>query len=187
LITALERGRISLKVPKMSKREKIILMIMALTIVYGFYALFLEDPSPGKPKPASSSSKPDTFNTFITNVAALVKGGVSEEDTYIIDKIPVKWTKDPFLSTKKDVAFKPEKEKLDAVKKSATAPEMDIVYSGFLNMGSRNLAIINGIEYERGEKLPDGAHIVEEIHPNRVVVGMHGSKKKIIVKLEEMQ
>jgi hypothetical protein len=54
-------------------------------------------------------------------------------------------------------------------------------------MGNRNLAIINGIEYEKGEKLPDGAHIVEEIHPNRVVVGMQGNKKKITVKLEEMQ
>jgi hypothetical protein len=171
----------------MSKREKIILIIMALTIVYGFYALFLENPSPAKPKLASSGNKLDTFNKFITNVATLVKGGVSEEETYIIDKIPVKWTKDPLLNTRKEVAFKPEKEQLEEVKKGAAAQELGIVYSGFLNMGNRNLAIINGIEYEKGEKLPDGAHIVEEIHPNRVVVGMQGKKKKIIVKLEEMQ
>ncbi len=171
----------------MSKREKIILIIMALTIVYGFYALFLENPSPGKPKLVASGNKLDTFNKFITNVAALVKGGVSEEETYIIDKIPVKWTKDPLLNTRKEVAFKPEKEKLDEAKKGATSQELGIVYSGFLNMGNRNLAIINGIEYEKGEKLPDGGHIVEEIHPNRVVMGMQGSKKKITVKLEEMQ
>ena len=171
----------------MSKREKIILIIMALTIVYGFYALFLENPSPGKPKLAASGNKLDTFNTFITNVAALVKGGVSEEETYIIDKIPVKWAKDPLLNTIKDVAFKPEKEKLDEAKKSATAQELGIVYSGFLNMGNRNLAIINGIEYEKGEKLPASGHIVEEIHPNRVVFGTHGSKKKITIKLEEIQ
>ena len=54
-------------------------------------------------------------------------------------------------------------------------------------MGSQNLAIINGNEYEKGEKLPDGGHIVEEIYPNRVVFGIQGSKKKITVKLEEMQ
>ena len=171
----------------MSKREKIILVIMALTIVYGFYALFLENPSPGKPKLAASGNKLDTFNTFITNVAALVKGGVSEEETYIIDKIPVKWTKDPLLNTGKEVAFKPEKEKLDEVNKGKTAQELSIVYSGFLNMGNRNLAIINGIEFEKGEKLPASGHIVEEIYPNRVVFGMQGSKKKITVKLEEMQ
>ena len=171
----------------MSKREKIILTIMALTIVYGFYALFLENPSPGKPKLAASGNKLDTFNKFITNVAALVKRGVSEEETYIIDKIPVKWTKDPLLNTIKEVAFKPEKEKLDEAKKGATAQEFGIVYSGFLNMGNRNLAIINGIEYEKGEKLPDGGYIVEEIYPNRMVMGMQGSKKKITVKLEEMQ
>jgi hypothetical protein len=171
----------------MSKREKIILIIMALTIVYGFYALFLENPSLGKPKLAASGNKLDTFNKFITNIAALVKDGVSEEETYIIDKIPVKWTKDPLLNTGKEVAFKPEKEKLDETKNGATAQELGIVYSGFLNMGNRNLAIINGIEYEKGEKLADGGHIVEEIYPNRVVMGMQGSKKKITVKLEEMQ
>ncbi|MGB5422198.1 MAG: hypothetical protein WBN03_08565, partial [Desulfobacterales bacterium] len=155
--------------------------------VYGFYALFIENPSPGKPKLAASGNKLDTFNTFITNVAALVKGGVSEEETYIIDKIPVKWTKDPLLNTGKEVAFKPEKEKLDEVNKGKTAQELGIVYSGFLNMGNRNLAIINGIEFEKGEKLPASGHIVKEIYPNRVVFGMQGSNKKITVKLEEMQ
>lgn len=171
----------------MSKREKIILVIMALTVVYGFYALFLENPSAGIPKLAASGNKLDTFNKFITNIAALVKGGVSEEDTYIIDKIPVKWTKDPFLNTRKEVTFKPEKEKLNEAKKEATARELGIVYSGFLNMGNRNLAVINGNEYEKGEKLPGSGHIVEGIYPNRVVFGIQGSKKKITVKLEEMQ
>lgn len=171
----------------MSKREKIILIIMAVTVVYGFYALFLENPSPGKTKSAATGNKLDTFNKFITTVAALVKEGVSEEETYIIDNIPVKWTKDPLLNTRKEVAFKPEKEKLAEVKKGATAQELGIVYSGFLNMGDRNLAIINGFEYEKGEKLPASGHIVEQIYPNRVVIGMHGSKTKITVKLEEMQ
>jgi hypothetical protein len=171
----------------MSKREKIILIIMALTVVYGFYALFLENPSAGIPKLAASGNKLDTFNKFITNVAALVKGGVSEEDTYIINKIPVKWTKDPLLNTRTETTFKPEKEKLTEAKKEATARELGMVYTGFLNMGNRNLAIINGNEYEKGEKLPDSGLIVEAIYPNRVVFGIQGSKKKITVKLEEMQ
>lgn len=171
----------------MSKREKVILVIMALTVVYGFYALFLENPSPNVPKLAVSGNKLDAFNKFIANVAALVKGGVSEEETYIIDKIPVKWTKDPLLNTRKEAAFKPAKEKLDEAKKEATATELRIVYSGFLSMGDRNLAIINGVEYGKGEKLPAGGHIVEQIYPDSVVIGMHGNKKKITVKLEEMQ
>jgi hypothetical protein len=91
------------------------------------------------------------------------------------------------LNIKKEVTFKPEKEKLNEAKKEATARELGMVYTGFLNMGSRNLAIINGNEYEKGEKLPDSGHIVEEIYPNRVVFGIKGSKKKITVKLEEMQ
>ena len=93
----------------------------------------------------------------------------------------------PSLEHQKRSRVQAGKGKLDEVKKGATAQGLGIVYSGFLNMGSQNLAIINGIEYEKGEKLPDGGHIVEEIYPNRVVFGIQGSKKKITVKLEEMQ
>ena len=172
----------------MSKREKIILVVMALTLVYGAYALFLENPAPGKPQPAAPESKFDTYNEFITRVAALVKGGVSPEETYIIEKIPVKWTRDPFLNTKTEGgAFKPEKEKLTEARQEADDSTLDLVYSGFLTMGDRNLAIINGIEYEKGEKLPEGGRIVEQIYPNRVVIGRTGSKRKITVKLEETQ
>lgn len=160
---------------------------MALTLVYGFYALFLESPTPGKPKLAAPENKLDTYNDFITKVAALVKGGVSPEETYIIEKIPVKWARDPFLNTKTEGAFKPEKEKLTEAQKEANDSKLDIVYSGFLNMGNRNLAIINGIEYEKGEKLPEGGQIVEQIFPDRVVIGRAGSPRKITVKLEDTQ
>lgn len=160
---------------------------MALTLVYGFYAFFLESPTPGKPKLAAPENKLESYNEFITKVAALVKGGVSPEEAYIIEKIPVKWAGDPFLNTKTEGAFKPEKENLTEAKKEVRASKPDIVYSGFLNMGNRNLAIINGIEYEKGEKLPDGGQIVEQIYPNRVVIGRVGSKRKITVKLEDTQ
>ncbi|MFO7688876.1 MAG: hypothetical protein R6V60_22575 [Desulfobacterales bacterium] len=169
----------------MSKREKLILVIMALTLVYGFYALFLEDPSPTKMKPAASANKLDTFNTFITNVAALVKEGVSEEEAYIIDNIPAKWTRDPLLNARDEVFSKTAKEQLGAAKIEESVRALGIVYSGFLNMGSRNLAIINGIEYEKGETLPTGGHVIEQIHANRVVIGLHGGNKKLTVNLEE--
>lgn len=160
---------------------------MALTLVYGFYALFLENPAPGKPKLAAPENKLDGYNEFITKVAALVKGGVSPEQAYIIEKIPDKWSRDPFLIIKTEGSFKPEKEKLTETQKEASESKLDIVYSGFLNMGNRNLAIINGIEYEKGEKLPEGGQIVEQIYPDRVIIGRVGSKRKVTVKLEDTQ
>jgi hypothetical protein len=166
----------------MSKREKIILFIMALTVVYGFYALFLENPTPRNDKLSASSSKLDEFNKFITKVAALTKGGLSVEDTYIIDRIPVNWTKDPLLNTRKTFDFKPDEEKEDT-----SLEKLGISYSGFMKMGKKSLAIINGLEYETGEELPDSGHIIDQIYENKVVIVTRDGRNKISVPLEETQ
>ena len=162
----------------MSKREKIILVLMALTVMYGFYALFLESPRPRRTAVASGS-KLDAFNKFITNVAELTKGGLSEIDSYIIEHIPSKWTKDPLLNAK-DFRFDPDDK--------GTVDEgirLGIKYSGFLEMGDRKLAIINGMEYESGEKLLDSAHIVGSIDPTFVTILFRGGKKSISIPLVE--
>lgn len=166
----------------MSKREKIILIIMALTVIYGFYALFLENPTTREDKLTASGSKLDEFNKFITTVAALTKGGLSSEDTYIIERIPVNWAKDPLLNTRQSFDFKPDEEKEDM-----TLEKLGISYSGFMKMGKKSLAIINGLEYEIGEELPDNGHIVDQIYANRVVIVTGDSRKKISVPLDETQ
>jgi hypothetical protein len=175
-------GRPSVEATDMSKREKIILIIMALTVVYGFYALFLENPSPRTGNLVSSGSKLDEFNKFITNVAALTKDGLTEEDAYIIDQIAVKWTKDPLLNTQQSFAFKPEEEK-----KATVAESLGISYSGYLKMGDKSLAIINGLEYETGDELPEGGHVVDKIYADKLVIVTGGGRKKITVPLDETQ
>ena len=155
---------------------------MALTVVYGFYALFLENPTPRQDKLTASGSKLDEFNKFITKVAALTKDGLTEESAYIIERIPVNWTKDPLLNTRQSFDFKPDEEKEDA-----TAEKLGITYSGFMKMGKKSLAIINGSEYEIGEELPESGHIVEQIDANKVVIVTRGGRKKITVPLEETQ
>ncbi len=169
----------------MSKREKIILVMMALTVVYGFYALFIEGP-PRRGRStttASSESKLDTFNKFIASVAAMTKGGLSDIDSYIIEHIPAKWTKDPLLNTKGDFKFDEAAEVLAAT----TTERLDLVYSGFLQMGNKSLAIINGMEYESGEVLPQTDYKVGRILPNRVVILMRGGKQRVSIPIEETQ
>ena len=52
-------------------------------------------------------------------------------------------------------------------------------------MGDHSLAIINGIEYEAGDELDFGGHIVKSISPKRVVVGPAGDATNFILPLEE--
>ena len=169
----------------MSKREKIILVLMALTVVYGFYALFIAGPPRrgGSSIAAKSESKLETFNKFIASVAAMTKGGLSDIDSYIIERIPAKWTKDPLLNTKGDFKFDEASEVLAAT----TTENLKLTYSGFLQMGDKSLAIINGMEYEAGEMLPQTDFRVGKILPNRVVILMRGGKQRVSIPIEETQ
>ena len=169
----------------MSKREKIILVLMALTVVYGFYALFIEGP-PRRGRTstvATSESKLDVFNKFIASVAAMTKGGLSDIDSYIIEHIPAKWTKDPLLNTKRDFRF----EDATSVMGEVEPGKLNLKYSGYLQMGSKSLAIINGMEYETGEILPQTDYKVGRILPNRVVILMRGGKQRVSIPIEDTQ
>ncbi len=161
----------------MSKREKIILVFMALTVVYGFYALFIEGPPRSRSTAASSESKLDIFNKFIASVAAMSKDGLSDIDSYIIEHIPAKWTTDPLLNSTEGPGDVPPLEK----------PPKDLIYSGFLQMGSKSLAIINGMEYEAGEKLPQTDYVVGKILPNRVVIQTLKGRRRLSIPIEETQ
>lgn len=162
----------------MTKREKITIYLMVISLVYGFYVFFLEGPAE-RPH-AETISKLDTFTQFITNIAAMTKDGLSEIDAYIIENISAKWTKDPLLNTRKDNKY---------FSASSGIPEVlkEITYNGYLQMGSRHLAIINGTEYETGEELEKGGFTVGNIYPNRVIIVLRGGKVKHSIPLEETQ
>ena len=165
----------------MSKREKIILVLMALTVVYGFYALFIEGPPKrGSSIVASSESKLESFNKFIASVAAMTKDGLSDIDSYIIEHIPAKWTKDPLLNTSVEIGPGPPPDEPEDL-------PFQLVYSGYLQMGSKSLAIINGMEYETGELLPQTDYVVGKILPNRVVIMMRGGKQRVSIPIVETQ
>jgi hypothetical protein len=159
----------------MTKREKMIVFLMVISLAYGFYVFFLERPAQ-RPH-AESTSKLDTFNTFITNIAAMTKDGLSEIDAYIIENIGAKWTKDPLLKTRIEPGSTP------------IPPDLEgITYNGYLQMGSRHLAIINGTEYETGEELEKKeGFTVGTIYPNRVIIVLRGGNVKHSIPLEEAQ
>lgn len=151
---------------------------MVISLVYGVYVFFLEGPAE-RPH-AETTSKLDTFTQFITNIAAMTKDGLSEIDAYIIENISAKWTKDPLLNTRKDNKYFSASSEIPEVLKGIT-------YSGYLQMGSRHLAIINGTEYETGEELEKGGVTVGNIYPNRVIIVLRGGKVKHSIPLEETQ
>ena len=69
-----------------------------------------------------------------------------------------------------------------------TEPDSEIRYTGYVEMGNVRLAIINGNEYETGDRLEQGGYIVKSISPTRVMlVTTDGSKISFVVPMQEIQ
>ena len=152
---------------------------MVLSLVYGFFVFFIE--APGKKGAMGQSSKLESLNKFISHVAELTKESLSEIDSYIIEKAPKQWDKDPLLSSDSEFQFKADNTEADV-----SALKVNIKYTGYLNMGAKNLAILNGLEYEEGEELEKGGFIIRKIYPERVIIVIKGQQEEINIPLEEI-
>jgi len=152
---------------------------MVLSLVYGFFVFFIA--APGKKGAMGQSSKLESLNKFISHVAELTKESLSEIDSYIIEKAPKQWDKDPLLSSDSEFQFKADNTEADV-----SALKVNIKYTGYLNMGAKNLAILNGLEYEEGEELEKGGFIIRKIYPERVIIVIKGQQEEITIPLEEI-
>jgi hypothetical protein len=162
----------------MTNREKIIVGLMLIVVVYGVYTLFLSSPSETK---ISGQQNLETLNTFVAKIADTAKSGLSKKQSYVLQKAKTKWKQDPLIQMRE--APKVEEEEI-----IMPATKSKIVYTGFLQMGNKRLAIISGMEYEAGDKLEPGGFIVRNINPNHVVLGTSNTgKQTFIIPMEEME
>ncbi len=172
----------------MNQREKIIVGIMLLTVVYGIYALFFENKGKSSAKETvavSSAAQLKNLNAFITKVAEASRAGLSKEDKYIISRAETEWKQDPLITA--ELTDRPRDEiKRQELVVQAVGPRPNITYTGFMQMGDKKFAIINGFEYAPGDQLQEGGYTVRSITPSKVViVSSDESKKKFIFPLEE--
>jgi len=165
----------------MTTRERIIIVIMSLAILYGIYALFLSS------TPQTTLSDNVDQETQVTQLIAdifkeLKKERITETVLHTIARAEVQWTNDPFYDEDFSVAEDSGKtpEMINAVFK-----EGDFFYTGYLKMGEKKVAIINGMYYRAGEELERKGYIVRNIYPNRVVLGIKGYKDGITIPLVE--
>lgn len=166
----------------MSTREKIIVGLMILAVMYGVYTVFLSDPQEEAALKGGGDKELVALNSFITKVADKTKNSLPKEQLYVLQKAKIDWTQDPLLQIQQKVSKEEEAARRPLVLDSK------IIYTGFLQMGDKRLAILNGTEYEIGDIMEPGDLIVRNIHPNHVVIGSAAVKnKKVIVPMEEIQ
>ena len=123
------------------------------------------------------------MNTFITKVADATRVGTAEASAIVIQKAEAAWGQDPFLEIQK-----PKAAELAAMRPKETARLPNLAYNGFIELGSKRLAIINGQEYEVGDKVNPGGFTIKSILPTRVViVSAQGEGAPIVLPLQESE
>jgi hypothetical protein len=164
----------------MTTREKIIVGLMVLTVGYGAIELLLPraKTGPATTLPAQSS---EGLNVFITKVADAVKAGGGDSGSLVIQKAEAAWQQDPFMVIRKATP----KDTETATPTAPARPLPNMTYSGFLDIGGKRLAIINGMEYEAGERLATGGLTVKSVWPTKVI--MTSSQGEIVVPLQESE
>ncbi len=146
----------------MSKREKIILAGVVVALLYAGYTLF-SSPS-HKTGPVATDAELAGMKTLSAQISDEVnKGSLTETERYVLQRAEAEWPTDPFLG-----------KKLSAVPDRAKTPEegqlTEFIYSGYLEVNQKRLAVINGMEYMVGEQLESGGYLVKSIDPAQVVL-----------------
>jgi hypothetical protein len=163
----------------MSKREKVILVIVLFVVICGSYEFF--SPSSPKTSPVDNSGKSPAINDVIAGILQDVAGeNLSQTQAYIINRTDTQWQSDPFLKTNES-----EKKINDAEWDEPSKHKVNFTYTGYLELGDTRIAIINDREYGIGEELESGGYVIERIEPLRVIIRSKENRKAIIVPVKE--
>ncbi len=162
----------------MKKREKIILVLAISALLYGAVDYFIL--SSGKNETINSDTA-NQFSGFIEKInATLINLNIIEQKKanadYLISMIESEWKNDPFSKIEKSSKGNQE---------SAIDIEMaGLIYSGFIKLGNKMLAVIDGMEYTTGEYIKDSGYKIIRITPESVFI-KNNLNKKIILYLKE--
>ena len=167
---------------KLGKREMIILGVVAIVILYAVFDFL----SPNKKDSGLDMvQKTSELNTFVTELAgSLEKETAKNLGTIIFSRAEKEWTQDPFLNGN---AFKAwtESKTIKAKDEESAVQGIEFIYSGYLEVGSKRMAIINGIEYNEGEVLDVKGYVLKSISPSRVLIENRGIGAAVNVPLQE--
>jgi len=149
---------------------------MILTVVLGGLNFLGKTPDPLL---AGKEQHINELNQFIAKAIAQLNDNGGKVSEYILKTASLTLDKDPFLKMEAKKVSVPEQKSPIAEK-----DEQALHYSGYLQLGHKNIAIISGYEYENGDAVESHGYIVQQITPEKVILESMG-KEKIILLIEE--
>ncbi len=156
-----------------AKRETIIIALAVLAVIcFLVYAFVL----PSFKKSASvlvEAEKVDVQKLLAEMGEYAKKDGSIDNIIYTVSKAELTWPRDPFLNE-------------DLASAAAVESRKDkFNYTGFIMLGGKRLAVINGIEYQIGESLTTEGFVVKAINLNDVVLEDATNKSRLSIPIQE--
>ena len=164
----------------MAKREKIMLLLMVVALVFGSYFLLFAPAQMDETSSARDDS--EELNRFVMQAAKqLYRKNEVTTALYIIDHARTPWVRDPFITIKAPEPVKPEV----VPSPKNVLPDVTFSYTGYLDVGGMRLAIINGQEYATQDVIGPEGHVLTHISPQQVIIQSSRQKTRLVVPLEE--
>lgn len=151
----------------MTRREKIILAVTGLVAVVGLGSVFLGgNPAgpPGAPVPAQNPQQAQIMENAMGLVKQATPGKVESALLAAIDK--------PWRA---GVFYDKPLETRGAAARPATLPR----FTGYVELGSGRLAVIDGYEYQAGDALEGGGYKVVSVTPDKVLLESLANGQKL--------
>jgi hypothetical protein len=169
----------------LNKRQILIFAVMLLAVLYGAYEFFSTERK-GQAVVATAKKAAD-LNTFIGDITlTLTKDTASPVDAHMIKRAETPWLRDPFYERKSyrqlTVADKPVQAGGAA---TFSVEKSKFNYTGYLDMGSKKIAIVNGSEYAAGDALDVDGYVLNGIYPDRIVIYHRENRRTFDIPLQE--
>ena len=155
---------------KVSTREIVVVAVMLVVVLYSVHDLFVASSS--KPADAVAGEAVAQIDTLIAEASKVLEGGGGYPAyAAIVDGAEADWGEGPFYVDKTPVV--------------STSNLGSVEYTGYLEIGTKRIAVIAGVSYETGDELEMGGYLVKRIGPSAVVIEDKGTGKDITVSLLE--
>jgi hypothetical protein len=161
----------------MSKREKIIVGVMILAVILGGLNFFGKSPVR---MIAGNQNDGKELNKFIAKTIEQLNRSEQDVSGYILKAAALPLHTDPFLQMQGVAVTVPEAGR-SAAKKT---DDRKLRYWGYLQAGRKQYAIINGIEYEKNDRIEPQGYIVQQITPAEVMLESP-EREQIVLSIEE--
>ena len=149
----------------MLKREKQLLGLMAVALAVGGY-MYLATPGSTLPGAAPGAAPTGASKVMVDEVAKnMDKARLTPQQAYRLGLLTDNATGNPFYGGQGGISLEDDRG-MDGA--GGAGPEF--VFSGYMKVGNKLFAVINGVEYAIGDELAEGDYRVQGIDKNFVVL-----------------